>query len=207
MNILVVGAGLLGRAVAEELDSLGHDVAVIDAESDRFQLISPDFDGVLNVGFPLDLTALRNAGIEGCDVVAVTTSDDNLNITVGQIAKNYFGVNTVISRISDPYREQVFERFGLKSVCPTNMASENIVQAIINPLQSMQVNFGTNTVSLYEQKAGRDYAGLSISQIEEKAGVDLFAANLAASGFKLRSELNDVICGEEDIIVFCKKID
>ena len=63
----------------------------------------------------MDLKNLRSAGIESCDAVAVTTSDDNLNITVGQIAKNYFQVPKVVARISDPYRENIFESFGLQN--------------------------------------------------------------------------------------------
>ncbi len=207
MNILVVGAGLLGRAVAESLDSIGHDVAIIEEQSDKLQLLSPDFDGVEYIGFPLDLNALRNAGIEDCDVVAVTTSDDNLNITVGQIAKNYFNIKTVVARISDPYREHIFERFGLKTVCPTNMAGEKIVDAIVNPLQSAQVNFGSSTVSLYEQRAGKAYVGMTVSQIEEKAGTFVFAIEEQNGVFKFRSELTKEIIVEDDVIIFCKKID
>ena len=87
MNILVIGGGLLGRRVAEMLDAAGHDVAVIDESEDNIAQLDADFGGVTSVGFPMDLKNLRSAGIESCDAVAVTTSDDNLNITVGQIAK------------------------------------------------------------------------------------------------------------------------
>lgn len=50
--------------------------------------------------------------------------DDNLNITVGQIAKSIFGIEKVVTRISDPFREFIFESYGLETVCPTNMADE-----------------------------------------------------------------------------------
>ena len=122
MNIMIVGGGLLGRKTAESLDELGHDVVLIDASAENIAQLSPDFSGVTAVGFPMDIKSLRAAGIEGCDAVAVATPDDNLNITVGQIAKNFFGIPKVIARISDPYRENIFERFGLQTVCPTNMA-------------------------------------------------------------------------------------
>ena len=124
MNIMIVGGGLLGRKTAETLDEAGHDVVLIDASPENLAQLSPDFSGVTAVGFPMDIKSLRSAGIEGCDAVAVTTPDDNLNITVGQIAKNFFGIPKVIARISDPYRENIFERFGLQTVCPTNMAGD-----------------------------------------------------------------------------------
>ena len=115
MNIMIVGGGLLGRKTAETLDEAGHDVVLIDASPENLAQLSPDFSGVTAVGFPMDIKSLRSAGIEGCDAVAVTTPDDNLNITVGQIAKNFFGIPKVIARISDPYRENIFERFGLQT--------------------------------------------------------------------------------------------
>ena len=87
MNIMIVGGGLLGRKTAETLDEAGHDVVLIDASPENLAQLSPDFSGVTAVGFPMDIKSLRSAGIEGCDAVAVTTPDDNLNITVGQIAK------------------------------------------------------------------------------------------------------------------------
>ena len=85
MNIMIVGGGLLGRKTAETLDEAGHDVVLIDASPENLAQLSPDFSGVTAVGFPMDIKSLRSAGIEGCDAVAVTTPDDNLNITVGQI--------------------------------------------------------------------------------------------------------------------------
>ena len=106
MNIMIVGGGLLGRKTAETLDEAGHDVVLIDASPENLAQLSPDFSGVTAVGFPMDIKSLRSAGIEGCDAVAVTTPDDNLNITVGQIAKNFFGIPKVIARISDPYRNR-----------------------------------------------------------------------------------------------------
>ena len=122
MNVLIIGGGLLGRETARQLDSLGHGVVVVDENPENLGLLDAGFGGVTYVGFPMDLNVLRQAGIESCDAVAVTTSDDNLNIAVGQIAKKYFKVERVAARISDPAREDIFERVGLRTVCPTNMA-------------------------------------------------------------------------------------
>ncbi len=130
MNILIIGGGQLGRKTAEILDAAGHTVEVLDESGDNLPLLSPEFGGVTSVGFPLDIKNLRETGIEGCDAVAVVTADDNLNITVGQIVKDFFKVPRVIARISDPQRETVFESFGLQTVCPTNMAGDKLVAAL-----------------------------------------------------------------------------
>ena len=82
MNILVVGCGLLGRKIARTMDKMGWDVSALDAAEQELEQLEADFGGAMYRGFPMDLRCLREAGIESCHAVAVTTEDDNLNIAV-----------------------------------------------------------------------------------------------------------------------------
>lgn len=68
------------------MDEMGWDVSVLSNLESDLELLENDFEGVTFRGFPMDIRNLREAGIESCDAVAVTTADDNLNITVAQIA-------------------------------------------------------------------------------------------------------------------------
>lgn len=207
MNILVIGGGLLGRKTAELLDAAGHAVSVLDESADNLSLLNEDFNGVTAVGFPMDVSALKSAGIEGCDAVAVVTSDDNLNITVGQIAKNYFGVKKVVARISDPRRENVFEGFGLQTVCPTNMAGEKLVSALTSPLQSRQVTFGTATVSLLVRPADKKYYGKTTDDLEPQAGDGVFGIIKEDGRFLLLEHGASLPISVGDCIVFSRRID
>ena len=124
MNVLVIGCGLLGRKIARTMDEMGWDVSVLSNIESDLELLENDFEGVTFRGFPMDIRNLREAGIESCDAVAVTTADDNLNITVAQIARDYFGIQNVVARVSDPARELIFEHMGLHTICPTNHAGD-----------------------------------------------------------------------------------
>ena len=126
MNVLVIGCGLLGRKIARTMDEMGWDVSVLSNIESDLELLENDFEGVTFRGFPMDIRNLREAGIESCDAVAVTTADDNLNITVAQIARDYFGIQNVVARVSDPARELIFEHMGLHTICPTNHAGDRI---------------------------------------------------------------------------------
>ena len=207
MNIMIVGGGLLGRKTAEMLDELGHDVVLIDASQENLAQLSPDFSGVTAVGFPMDITSLRNAGIEGCDAVAVTTPDDNLTITVGQIAKNFFGIPKVIARISDPYRENIFERFGLQTVCPTNMAGDKLVTALTTPWQSRHITFGTTTISLEVIPVERRYFGTSTASVELRSGDGLFGVIKDDGRFLLKEQYGEILLENGDFLVCSRKID
>lgn len=207
MNILIVGGGLLGRRTAELLDAAGHTVSLLDENEDNLSLLSPDFGGVTSVGFPMDVNCLRAAGVEGCDAVAVTTADDNLNISVGQIVKNFFGVPKVIARISDPDREVVFQSFGLQTVCPTNMAGEKLVSALVSPWQSRQVTFGTATVSLLVRPVEKRLFGHTTSELEAQPGDGVFGVIKEDGRFLLLEQGGELPLAAGDSVVYSRKID
>ena len=155
----------------------------------------------------MDIKSLRSAGIEGCDAVAVTTPDDNLNITVGQIAKNFFGIPKVIARISDPYRENIFERFGLQTVCPTNMAGDKLVTALTSPWQSRQVSFGSTTISLEVVPVERRYVGHTTASVELRSGDGLFGVIKDEGQFLLKGKDGEIPLESGDSLVISRKID
>ena len=205
MNVLVVGGGYLGRKVAERLDMMGHDVSVIEEQAGKIAAFSPDFGGITFKSFPMDIKNLVVAGIERCDAVLVTTSDDNLNITVGQIAKNIFHKTNVVSRISDPVRENIFEEFGLKTVCPTNMASESMIASIVKDFRNENVYFSSTVLGFEEVLADKRDIGKYAKDIvcsEDKLVLGLIKGN---KKFILAN--NNLKVEDGDKIVYVKKVD
>ena len=205
MNVLVVGSGLLGRAVAQRLDQMGHSVAVVDVSQENLGLLAPDFSGVTFVGFPMDQKVLRRAGIESVDAVAVTTGDDNLNIAVGQIAKKYFKVERVAARIADPAREGIFDG-DVRTVCPTNMAEEKLVADLCSPWQSRQITFGNASVALELEPVAKRYFGQSTSALE-LPGRGIFAVIRPDGKFVLKEAAGGILLGEGDVLVLSRRID
>lgn len=205
MNVLIVGSGLLGRAVAQRLDGLGHGVVVVDESAANLALLPAGFGGVTFVGFPMDLNVLRRAGIDSCDAVAVTTGDDNLNIAVGQIAKRLFKVERVAARVADPEREDIFDG-DVRTVCPTNMACEKLVEDLISPWQSQQVVFGNATVALELCPVERRYFGQSTSQVE-LPGRGIFAVIKPDGRFILKETAGGIALSEGDTLVVSRRID
>ncbi len=174
MNILVIGCGRVGMHLAQQLSENGHDVSVIDANPELLEHLGPDFQGMAIAGIAMDLTVLKEAGIEGCDAIAVVSQDDNLNITVAQIAKQFFGVQRIITRVSDPMREDVFEHFGLNTVCPTKIAAETIYSALVDDVREQIISFDTSTVSASVQEIQVRYLGWELRDIPLQEGECVF---------------------------------
>lgn len=148
MNILIVGCGKVGSRLAATLSELGHMVSVIDKDPRNFEQLPRDFDGVTTLGNPIDQDMLRNAGMESCDAVAIVTQDDNLNIMVAQIAKEFFHKENVVTRIFDPAREDIFSHFGLNTICPTRLTSEAVKTALTEKGDHKAVTINTTTLGL-----------------------------------------------------------
>jgi trk/ktr system potassium uptake protein len=130
MNVIVVGCGRVGSAVALELRRAGWEVAVIDEREEALGRLGEDWTGGFFVGHGMDLQLLRDAGIEDADAVVVSTNGDNTNIVVGQVAQKHFDVRCVVVRVLDPARAEFFASRGLRTVCPTSSAIAVLTEAV-----------------------------------------------------------------------------
>ena len=87
MNILIIGCGMVGSTLANTLDARGHDVSVIDKNSEKFDSLSSEFGGFTTTGVPIDTDVLKRAGISTCDALFAVTAEDDMNIMVSQLAR------------------------------------------------------------------------------------------------------------------------
>lgn len=131
MKIVILGCGRVGATLAIQLEEEGHTVSVIDNSSDAFQRLSPKFRGDKIVGNGVDEEVLRRAGLDTADAFAAVTNGDNRNIMASQIAKEIFSIKKVVCRIYDPLREQTFREMGLETICPTQIISGLVSNALL----------------------------------------------------------------------------
>ncbi|MBO5253354.1 MAG: TrkA family potassium uptake protein [Clostridia bacterium] len=206
MNILVIGCGLLGRKIARTMDAFGWDVSALSSSGEELELLETDFGGVLFRGFPMDLRSLREAGIESCHAVAVTTDDDNLNIAVAQIARDYFGIENVVACISEPEREAAFENLGLRTVCPTNLAGDTLVRALLGEKSEAQISFGMHRVEFVVRPADRYQVGRTLSELRGYPNEVLFGI-IRKNGALLLNTIDEARPENGDSIIFAKAVD
>lgn len=132
MKVIIMGCGRLGAHLARRLVQAGHDVTVIDRNSDSFARLGNDFKGTMVLGVGIDEDVLRRAGIETADAFIAVSNGDNTNAMAAQIAKLVFQVPHVVARLYDPVREETYHTLGLmETICPTVMASDEICKIIL----------------------------------------------------------------------------
>jgi trk system potassium uptake protein TrkA len=127
---IIVGCGRVGSTLANQLSKKGHQVVVIDRYSSTFKDLSAEFSGFSLEGDATQLSVLRQAKLDKANVFIATTHKDNVNLMVAQIAKKIFSVPTVMARVFDPKRESLYRSLGIKTICPTCLASEMFLKAL-----------------------------------------------------------------------------
>ncbi len=137
MFVLVVGSGRVGSAIAKAMLAEGHEVSVIDETPEAIAMLERGQDrsweelgGSFTVGTALEIDALLEAGIERADAFVASTDGDNTNLVIAQVAQRRFNVPQVVVRVLDPARAAWYREQGLSTICPTQTAIENLLDAV-----------------------------------------------------------------------------
>jgi trk system potassium uptake protein TrkA len=131
MHFVIVGCGRVGSTLARELTAEGNTVAVIDRRADAFLRLGDGFSGQTVVGIGFDPDILVAAGIERAAALAAVTSGDNSNIMIARVARERYGVESVVARIYDPKRAEIYERLGIATVATVKWTAERIMRRIV----------------------------------------------------------------------------
>jgi trk system potassium uptake protein len=112
MNILIVGAGKVGRNLAHFLADQGrHTITLIDKSERVIGELAGGLPGVSVIeGDGCDPALLREAGAERADAVAAVTGDDEDNLVVALLCKREFRIRRVFARVNNPKNAWLFNR-------------------------------------------------------------------------------------------------
>jgi trk/ktr system potassium uptake protein len=132
MNVVIMGCGRVGAAVATRLSEEGHAVSIVDTDSFAFSRLPSGFPGTCVVGSGNDHRILEAVGIRKADAFIALASGDNRNILASQRAKLLFGVPTVVTRVKDPQRSELFAQLGLRTFSPTTVGADLAHEALFS---------------------------------------------------------------------------
>lgn len=204
MNVLIVGAGKTGRRLALALAGRGYDVAVVDRDQSRLDLLGDHFDGVTVAGVPVDRDVLISAGCEDADVACAVTPEDNVNVMVTQLLMTDFQIDTIYTRILDPSRESVFHKFGLHTICATRYEADHLLELITQEDATFSMlHLGTGSVSFEEVKTDRRDWGRRPAQLYHHKNEMPFAVR-RKGGKLLLTNAEDLILTEGDSVIFAQ---
>jgi trk system potassium uptake protein len=114
-QVVVIGLGRFGTAVALELERLGHEVLAIDRSEDRVNEISSDVTHALELD-AADEDALRSAGAPDFHTAIVAISSDAEPSIFATMVLKRLGVRNVIAKAGSQLHGEILARVGADRV-------------------------------------------------------------------------------------------
>src|SRR5436190_9076884 len=132
MRVAIAGAGNVELFIANDLVNAGHEVQLMEQNPDVQARAHADPGVEWLIADVCEVSSLRAARLERCDVLVAATGDDEDNLVVSLLAKQEFGVPRVIARVNHPKNEWLFnENWGVDlSVSTPHLISALVEEAV-----------------------------------------------------------------------------
>lgn len=169
MHVVIMGCGRVGSSLAERLDAAGHSVVILDQDADAFRKLSRTFSGKKITGIGFDRDILVKADIENADAFAAVSSGDNSNIISARVAREQFHVPTVVARIYDPRRAEIYQRLGIETVASVAWTTEQFIRRL-QPVTSEEYRETTGHLVFAEVVFDSKWIGRRVRQLESETG-------------------------------------
>ena len=156
MNIVILGAGEVGRTIIEELQQeTDINITAVDIDSQKLTEIHERYQATTVHGHASHPDVQREAGVSDADVVLAVTGSDEVNMVACQVAYTLFNSGTRIARIrSDVYTTDAESLFAKEHmpidvlINPEQVVTDNIVQLIEQPGSNQVLTFADGRASL-----------------------------------------------------------
>ncbi|NCB73593.1 MAG: hypothetical protein EOM51_02470 [Clostridia bacterium] len=127
MKSIIIGGGKIGFNLLKTLKDRGYNVTLFEIDENICRAIAEDIDSDIICGDGTSLDVLKDAGINGADIIAAVTGKDEENLVICQIAKRGFNIGKSIARINNPKNIPMFKALGVdQTVCSTEVIANLI---------------------------------------------------------------------------------
>ncbi|MCD7915376.1 MAG: TrkA family potassium uptake protein [Tannerellaceae bacterium] len=219
MKYLVLGLGNLGRAIAENLVRIGHEVIGVDKDMHRIDNVKQTISAAVCLN-STDKEALNTLPLNEMDAIFITYGKDfGISIQTVALLKN-LGIEQLIVRSISPIHEAVIRAIGVKEIMTPeeDYAAIYASQSMLGDLFKHWYRI-TDTHHIYEMVTPRTFVGQKISNIRfeenfdvrltgiERPQVSKNLLGLKQTHYKVLDKLeNDLIIEEGDILILFGKM-
>ena len=167
MYIVIAGAGLVGRGLAERLIEAHHDVVVIDQDKSICEWMAANLGALSLHGSATNIEILEQAKMDNADVAVATMRVDADNLAFAMLAKS-FDVPRVIARMRNRRYEEAYKRAGVATtVHVADVFANQLLLQIEEPHLRQVATFGAGRASIVVDTVpeGAAISGKPISDI------------------------------------------
>ncbi len=221
MNIIIVGCGMVGKNLVEQLNEEDNKITVIDLDAENVNEITTKYDVYGIVGSGATHKVQQEAGIANADLFIAVTGSDELNLLCCLIAKKEGHCQT-IARVETPeYRVEapyLKDELGLAMVIsPEYVAAKEISRLLLFPSAIKIETFARGTVELIKLRIpeGSKLADMAVKDVVSKLKSDVLIctierdneAYIAKADFVFKEkDIISIVASHKNAIDFIKKL-
>lgn len=143
MYVIIVGGGKVGYYLTKELLAAGHEVVLVDKDSNSVDRMTKVFGETVVLGDGCEVRTMSEIGMARANVVVAVTGDDEDNLIICQMAKRKFQVPRTIARVNDPKNESLFLDLGIDQTVNStriiyNLLEQQIESGEVIPLAALK---------------------------------------------------------------------
>lgn len=148
MQVVIMGCGRTGSALATRLDAHGDQVTVTDPDDAAGGRLPTGFHGRFLTGNGVTPAVLEAAGIAHAEAFVALTPNDSANIVAARVARDTFRVPRVIACLHDPAHAPVYSEFGITAVGSVQTTVNRISQLLHHRTLEPHQTFGNGETLL-----------------------------------------------------------
>ncbi len=183
MKVLIAGCGRTGAALAVRLSAENHHVRLIDDDPRAQSLLPPGFRGHFRAGNAFSRRVLEAEGVEEADAFVAVTSSDNTNIVSARTAKETYRVPSVMARIYDPRRADIYRELGIPTVASVRWTVSRIHQMLLHRELSPEFTFGNGETLLVRSPLPPYLNGRRLSEFDVDGEIRVVEVTRAGRSF------------------------
>lgn len=179
MQIIIVGCGKVGRALAAQLSGEDSNVTVVDTNGDVVKTVANYYDVMGVAGNGASYSVLAEADIEHTDVLIAVTHNDEVNLLCCVVARKAANCHT-IARVRNPVysEERAFLRkeLGLSMIInPEYAAAQEIARLLRFPSAIEIDSFSKGRIEMlrFRVPAASMLDGLALRELPQRLPMDV----------------------------------
>ena len=178
MNVVIAGAGEVGRHAAEILGAAGHNITMIDLSPQKLRKLEDSLDIRSLAGNCAHAEVITEAGGATCDVFLAATNRDEINLLTASVAKG-LGARQTLARV---HHSAYFSARGIdyrvhlgidELICPDYLTGRAIARTLSNPGAMAVENFARGAIEMQQLRIDKTDPALDVplSELALPSGV------------------------------------
>lgn len=188
MNIIIVGCGKVGSALAAQLSQEDNNICIVDQKRDRIEPLTAMYDVMGICGNGSNYSVLQDAGIIEADLLIAVTESDELNLLCCVIAQKA-GKCRTMARVRNPVYERearfLQQELGLSMIInPELVAAREIFHILCFPNAVDISLFSKGQVEMIRYRIPKDSVldNMKIMDVSSKLDSNLLIGSIESGG-------------------------